>query len=175
MAEQRSETPLLVAFLDLTRYMAQSRRTPDSEQADTLDAYYECMAKAAKDAGGRMVKFFGDGGLMVFEEKRVDGGVAALLELKDAVDGLMQERGWDCRLTIKAHFGSVVAGPFGIPGAKHYDVIGKAVNTAAALDGNGVTLSVEAFRKLSPELRKRFKKHTASVTYIRTEDPRRVH
>lgn len=34
-----------------------------------------------------------------------------------------------------------------------------------------MTLSAEAFRKLSPETRKRFKKHSEPVAYIRTEDP----
>jgi hypothetical protein len=34
-------------------------------------------------------------------------------------------------------------------------------------------VSVAAFRKLSPPLRRRFKKHTPPVTYIRAEDPRR--
>jgi hypothetical protein len=47
------------------------------------------------------------------------------------------------------------------------------VNTTALLDSSGVTLSVAAFRKLSPPLRRRFKKHTPPVTYIRAEDPRR--
>jgi class 3 adenylate cyclase len=175
MPDQRTETPLLVAFLDLTRFMLQSQRVSDTELAETLDAYYERMASAADAAGGRMVKFFGDGGLMVFEEQAVDRGVAALLELKEEIDGLMRERGWDCKLTIKAHYGTAVAGRFGAAGAKRYDVLGKAVNTAATLNATGVTLSVEAFRKLGPELRRRFKKHTASVTYIRNEDPRRFH
>jgi hypothetical protein len=39
-------------------------------------------------------------------------------------------------------------------------------------DATGVTLSVAAFRKLGPALRRRFKKHTAPVTYIRLEDRR---
>jgi class 3 adenylate cyclase len=85
----------------------------------------------------------------------------------------MAGRGWDCRLTAKAHYGVVVAGPFGPPEAARFDVIGKAVNTAAMLDGAGVTLSVAAFRRLSPHLRRRFKKHTPPVTYIRSEDPHR--
>jgi hypothetical protein len=41
------------------------------------------------------------------------------------------------------------------------------------LDSTGVALSVEAFRKLSPDMRRRFKKHTPPITYIRTEDPHR--
>ncbi|MFI4995728.1 MAG: adenylate/guanylate cyclase domain-containing protein [Hyphomicrobiales bacterium] len=173
MTNLHSETPLLVAFVDLTRFMAQSKRVSDADVAATLDAYYERVAAAAEEAGGRMVKFFGDGALMVFDEDEVDRGVQALMDLKDAVDSFMDDRGWDCRLTVKAHFGTAIAGPFGAPGAKRYDVIGKTVNTAATLDATGVTLSVAAFRKLDPELRRRFKKHTASVTYIRNEDPRR--
>jgi class 3 adenylate cyclase len=172
MAETHGETPLLVAFVDLTRFMAQSRRVSDADQAATLDAYHERVAALAEAAGGRMVKTLGDGALVVFPEDAVDQGVAALLDIKDAVDALMDGHGWDCRLTVKAHFGAVIAGRFGAASDKRYDVFGKTVNTAATLNGNGVTLSVEAFRQLSPELRKRFKKHTPPVTYIRVEDKR---
>ena len=132
------------------------------------------MASLVERAGGRVVKFIGDAALLVFPEDAVDRGVEGLLQLKDTVDDLMQERGWDCRLAVKAHFGTTVAGPFGAAGAKRFDVIGKAVNTAATLDSTGVTLSVAAFRKLGPELRRRFHKHTPPITYIRMEDPRRV-
>jgi hypothetical protein len=53
------------------------------------------------------------------------------------------------------------------------EVLGKEVNATAMLDSMGVALSVEAFRRLDPEARKRFKKHTPPVTYIRTGDPHR--
>ena len=173
MVEDRAEVPLLIAFADLTRFMAQSQRVNDTDLADTLDAFYECVAARVEKAGGRVVKFIGDAALVVFAEDAVDRGVEALLEVKDAVDDLMERRRWDCRLAVKAHFGTTVAGPFGAAGAKRFDVIGKAVNTAATLEGSGVTLSVAAFRKLSPELRRRFRKHTPPITYIRLEDPRR--
>jgi len=173
MPDTRSEVPLLVAFLDLTRFFAQSQRVDDADIADGLDAYYEHVAAAVEAAGGRLVKFFGDGALVVFDEDAVDRGVGALLDLKESVDRLMDSRGWECRLAIKAHFGGAVAGPFGPAGVKRFDVIGKAVNVAATLDSTGVALSVTAFRQLGPELRRRFKKHTPPVTYIRTEDPRR--
>jgi adenylate cyclase len=174
MAEPRSEVPLLIAFADLTRFMAQSQRVSDAELADTIDAYYEQVGVVIDKAGGRVVKFIGDAALIVFPEDAVDRGVEALLDLKDAVDDLMKDRGWDCRLTIKAHFGTTPAGPFGAAGAKRFDVIGKAVNTTATLEATGVTLSVSAFRKLGPELRRRFHKHTPPITYIRIEDPRRA-
>jgi adenylate cyclase len=173
MPDTRIETPLLVVFVDLTRFGVQSHRVDDVTLADTLDGYYEQVGAAVRAAGGRVVKFMGDGILIVFEEDKVDRGVAMLLDLKEAVDDWMARRSWECRLVAKAHFGPVVAGPFGEADGKRYDVAGKTVNTTALLDATGVTLSVAAFRRLGPALRRRFKKHTASVTYIRAEDPRR--
>jgi len=172
MPEIRSEIPLLVAFVDLARFGAQSQRVDDVELADTLDAFYEEVGAAVQEAGGRVVKYLGDAALIVFEEDHVDRGVETLLALKESVDRSMARRGWECRLLVKAHFGTVVAGPFGRAGDKRHDVIGRAVNIAAALDATGVALSVAAFRKLSPALRQRFKKHTPPVTYIRVEDRR---
>jgi class 3 adenylate cyclase len=174
MTPARTETSLLVAFIDLTRFKAQVQSSGDTDVADTLDAYYELVAQAVSAAGGTLVKFIGDAALIVFAEDRVDAGVAMLLELKDGVDEWMAARHWECRLNVKAHYGPVVAGPMGARGDKRFDVIGRTVNTAAILQSQGVTLSAEAFRQLSPELRRRFKKHTPPITYIRGEDPRPV-
>ena len=172
MSEIRSETPQLIVFVDLTRFAAQSQRVDDVEIADTLDAFYEQVDASVQGAGGRVVKCMGDAVLIAFDEAHVDRGVESLLSLKEAVDHSMAQRGWACRLVVKAHFGTVVAGPFGRAGDKRYDVIGKTVNVAATLEATGVALSVAAFRKLEPALRRRFKKHTPPVTYIRLEDRR---
>ncbi len=172
-ADRRVELPMLVAFIDLTGYAMQSTRVPDDELAAVVDGYYELVATAIAGAGGRVVKFIGDGVLVVFGIDDADRGVATLLAVKDDVDRYMAERGWPCRLLVKAHVGPVIAGPYGARGDKRFDVIGKTVNTAAMLDSVGVALSAEAFRKLTPELRQRFKKHTWPATYIRTEDPHR--
>ena len=173
MNETRSETSLLIVFTNLSRFAAQSLRLNDIETADMVDTYYERLATAVEAAGGKVVKFIGDGALIVFPEDSVDRGVEMLLQAKTAIDGLMSDRGWECRFGARVHFGTVVAGPFGATSSKKYDVIGKAVNATALLDyPSGITLSVEAFRQLSPGVRTRFKKHTPPVTYIRTEDPR---
>lgn len=172
MPSGRAVAPLLVVFIDLTRFTAQAMRGDDEALADTIDAYYERVGEAVRQAGGTLVKFIGDAALAVFQEPDVDRAVTMLLDLKNDVDGLMAARHWECRLSAKAHFGNVVEGQFGERGAKRYDVIGAVVNTAAILESRGVSLSAEAFRKLGPELRRRFKKHTPPVTYIRAEDPR---
>jgi adenylate cyclase len=169
----RTELPLLIAFADLTRYSFMSTRVGDEALAQTMDAYYERVAARIEAGGGRVVKFIGDAALAVFPPEAADRAVAALLELKEEVDRSFEALGWECRLIVKVHFGPVIAGPYGASGAKRFDVLGKAVNAAAMLDSTGIALSAEAFRKLGPETRKRFKKHTPTITYIRTEDPHR--
>jgi adenylate cyclase len=168
----RAATQLLIVFIDLTRFSAQSQRVDDTELADTIDAYYEKVARAIEGAGGRVVKFIGDATLAVFPESGASAGVESLLALKQSIDEMMIERGWECRLSAKIHFGTTMAGPFGPEGRKSFDIIGRAVNTAAVLETTGITLSVEAFRQLSSEVRQKFKKHSAPVTYIRHEDQR---
>ena len=172
MNEARTESPLLIVFTDLSRFYLQSKRFTDTQMADTLDAYYELVGEAVRTAGGRTVKFIGDGSLAVYPESAVDAAVKMLLGLKQSVDVLLVNGGWECRFRAKVHFGTAIAGSFGETDGKRYDVIGKAVNTRAVLDSTGVALSVAAFRKLGPELRKRFKRHTPPVTYIGSEDPR---
>ncbi len=168
-----SEVSLLVAFTDFTRYAAEAARLEDAEVARVIDAYYELAGRTVAGAGGRVVKFIGDATLAVFPAEAIDRGVLALLELKTAADRLMADHGWESRLTVKAHFGPVVAGEFGGAADKRFDILGKTVNVTARLEASGVALSVEAFRQLGPDMRQRFKKHTPPVTYIRVEDPHR--
>jgi class 3 adenylate cyclase len=171
--EKRIAVPLLVAFADLTRFAAEAARRADEDVAHALDGFYERVDERVSGAGGVVVKTMGDAALVVFPEERADRGVAALLDLKDEVDTYFDALGWASRLVVKVHFGPVVAGPFGPSSKARFDVLGKVVNQAALLEGSGVSLSVAAFRKLGPELRQRFKKHTPEVTYIRLEDRHR--
>jgi class 3 adenylate cyclase len=165
----RSERSLLVIFADLTRYSAQALCVSDLELAEKMSAHYEQVTTKIEGAGGRVVKFIGDATLAVFPEELADRGVTTMMDLKNEVDAEFTRMGWPCRLVVKMHFGSVVAGDYG----GRFDVLGKNVNAAAMLDSLGVALSADAFRKLGPETRKRFKKHTPPITYIRVEDPHR--
>jgi class 3 adenylate cyclase len=174
MADTRAEVPLLIAFADLLRFGVRSQRTDDIELAETIDATTSTSRRPSRTPGGTVVKFLGDAALITFPEDAVDRGIEPLLALKESVDELMARRGWACRLAIKVHFGTAVAGPYGAAGNKRYGLIGRAVNIAATLEGSGVTLSVDAFRKLGPSVRVRFRKHTPPITYIRIEDPRRA-
>lgn len=70
----RPEVPLLVAFVDLTRFAVQSPRVRGSERANTLDAYYERVAVTVEAAEGRVVKNIGDDALVVIFTRRGDAG-----------------------------------------------------------------------------------------------------
>ena len=170
MSDLRKEVSLLIAFVDLTKFAFQSQHVDDAELASTIDEYYGLVGGIVRRAGGRVVKFIGDAALIVFAEHLVDEGVAAILSVKSSVDDLMMRQGWECRLTAKVHFGSVIAGSFGREEDERYDVIGRAVNAAAMLDSTGVTLSAAAFEKLGPEQRQHFKECSRPVTYIRVDD-----
>lgn len=169
---QRASTELLIVFIDLTRFAALSQRVEEAALADAIDQYYEQVAAATDTAGGTVVKFIGDAALIVFPADRVDAGVEMLVMLKANVDRLMAARGWECRVHVKAHYGAVIAGSFGAAGNKRFDVLGRAVNTAAVLESTGVTLSAEAFRALSPHMRARFRKHTPPISYLHLDDVR---
>jgi len=168
--EARVATPLVVAFVDLSSFAADARRVCDEARlADIVDAYYERLATAVQGAGGRVVKYMGDGALLAFPTERADDAVLALLAAKRDTDAWLAGERWDSRLVVKVHTGSVIAGPFGARDDKRFDVIGDAVNVAARLQTRSFAMSAETFRLLSPEARKAFKKHTPPITYIPLE------
>jgi adenylate cyclase len=172
MDAPRVETPLLIAFADLTRYTVNAARTPDAALADLIDGWYERVVVRLEAAGGRVVKFIGDATLAVFPLERADAAVEALMAMRRDAESYFNTRGWDSKLVVKVHAGTVVAGPFGAQHDKRYDVLGTEVNVTARLVSTGFAMSPEAFRTLSPPARKAFKKHTPPVTYIPAGDAR---
>lgn len=162
---QLTPIPLLIAFTDLTRFAVTAQRVDDTDVARVIDGHYRQVSEAVEGAGGRVVKFIGDAALAVFPDGFIDAGVRALIDLKASVDRAMTDRGWECRLEAKAHFAMAVAGEFGPERDKRFDVIGKAVNTTAMLRAEGITLSADAIRNLSPELRSQFEARTPGGVY----------
>src|SRR5262249_29839792 len=123
----RAERELIVVFADLTRFAFEAARMEDAALAEVVDELYERLHRAVTDAGGQVVKFIGDAMLAVFPPERVDAAVEALLEARRAVDGWLEGRKMECRLHVKVHAGTVIAGEFGGRGEKRFDVIGKEV------------------------------------------------
>lgn len=164
--------PLLISFVDVNRYARIARERDDRETAELLNDFYCRTYSAVADAGGWVVKFIGDAALIVFEEVRADAGVTCRLSLKEDTDTWLESRGFAAELAVKVHFGDVVAGPFGPSDRPHFDVIGHAANISATLEPRGFSISPQAFRKLQPQSRRRFKKHSPPAVYVAVEEPR---
>jgi adenylate cyclase len=168
----REVRDLVIVFLDLSTFTLDARGTDDARLAELVSSYYERVGRHASAAGGAVVKFIGDGALLVFPPDRADDALAALFAVKRDVDAWLIGEGWCSRLVVKVHCGTVIAGPFGGhgDGQDRFDIIGSEVNVAARLPTRHFAISPQAFRLLSPAGRQRFKKHTPPVTYIPVED-----
>ncbi len=163
---QTIEQEMLIAFFDLTGFARFSKKLSAKEVFNLMSNFYELVGDIVESAGGIVVKFIGDAGLLAFPATRIDEGVIALYDLKEKGDTWLSEKGFNSKNIIKAHFGSVVCGPIGTKSEKRFDVFGQTVNTASVLKSNGLALSQQVFRKLKPNTRKLFKKHTPPITYI---------
>ena len=160
------EENLLVVFTDLSNFFTVFSNKPESEMFCYLSLFYEITGDCVEEGGGRVVKFEGDSALIVFPEEHLDKGIGALFKMKSAVDKLNQELDYKSQLKVQGHFGSVLTGNLGTRKAKHYDIAGNTVMIAARIKSAGFAISPETFRKLKPETRKLFKKHTPPITYI---------
>ena len=161
-----NEQDLLVVLLDLTLFGQFTRDNPDRHVFEFLSSYFEFVGDIIIAAGGTVVEFVGDSGLFAFPEDKVDDGIMALLELKRSGDRWLKEHNSPCRNMIKAHLGSVVCGLRGAREDKRFALVGDTVITAVTLDTRSFAISAQAFRKLKPETRKFFKKHTPPILYI---------
>ncbi len=154
-----------VAFFDLSRMAEWTSPEGDARVASFLQTFYGLAAKHLQPAGGRIVKFMGDAGLVVCPKESVEQIVFALSDLsRDARESALRF-GLDVYLNVSVHVGPALAGSFGAPGEERFDVIGKTVNIAARLGRRGLILSQQAFRCLSPEGRERFQKIARPTTY----------
>jgi len=154
-----------VAFFDLSRIPEWASSEQDADIAAFLQIFYAMAARHIEPAGGRLVKFLGDAGLCVFERERAEDVILALGEFCLEARAAAAEHGLDAWLNVNVHFGPVLAGNFGAPGAERYDVIGKTVNIAARLGRRGMTLSAQAYRCLGEESRQRFRKIMQPIKY----------
>ncbi len=160
--EQRT---LGVAFFDLSRMAEWTSPAEDERVAVFLQEFYALAAARVEVAGGKIVKFMGDAGLVMFPEEAAEQVVFALADLAQSARAAGLERGFDVYLNVNVHVGPALVGSFGPPGQERLDVIGKTVNIAARLGRRGITLSQQAYRCLSPEGRERFQKITHPTTY----------
>lgn len=157
---------MLVSFADLTNFARFSEKNDLSQLAEFVSEFYDLIGEIIEPDGGEVIKFLGDAALIVFPEDRVNQGIESLMTCKQKTDKWLRDKGVNSQLVIKTHFGEMIYGKFGTKTKLINDVIGKNVNIAALIKASGFAMTPQVFRKLNPDVRKLFKKHTPPVTYI---------
>ena len=167
-----TELELVVGFYDLVGYTRFSERTDPLTILNLMTGYHSLVGKIVQDGGGAYIKAIGDAGLFVFQGEQADQAVESSDALLDQGDAWLAEHGYPHSARLGLHAGPMAVGLIGAPGEERLDIIGKTVNIGARLVTHRMTVTPAVFRKLSPENRKRFKKHTPPVSYIGIDDPR---
>lgn len=115
---EKSKTNSTVLFFDLKGWYSESQGKDASELACELDSFYKETISMAETHGGRVVKFMGDAGLVLFESP--DNAVSFARDL-------CKNRG----VHVGIETGEVVSGIFGTDELQWFDAIGEPVNQAA--------------------------------------------
>ncbi len=166
-----TECELLIGFYDLVGYTRYAENEAPEHLLLLMSGYFSLTGQLLSNAGGRLIKTMGDSGLAAFPKELADDGVKALRAVQHQGDAWLLKRGYRSRAVVKIHTGTVAVGFVGAPGEEIMDVYGSVVNTAATLPSKGFAMTPAAFRSLSVETRKLFKKHTPPVRYIALDDP----
>ena len=161
-----TETELLVVVFDLTNFTKFSRTASSSEVFLKMKTFNETTSEFIQKSGGLIIKFLGDAGLCVFPISISSEAICAMTEMKTRVDKWLEQNLRGSSLAVNCHVGTVTVGPTpGFNGKQQVDVMGEAVNICFTMSKRGFVISPQAFRSLSPEARKQFKKFTPPITY----------
>jgi len=143
-----SERTLLVVFTDVTGFAKEFQNRTNREMFDLMSQFYELIGNEVVASGGKVVKFIGDGALLVYPEENAKRGVEALQQLRATANNWLKTHGLTGELRVRAHLGPVICGLLGTASEKRFDVLGDTVNITALLHSNGFTLSPELQRHI---------------------------
>ena len=87
--------------------------------------------RSVEEAGGKVVKFMGDAGLLIYPIATAERAVVGLRRLQAVGDAWLADHDSPCRHIIKAHVGPVYCGQVGTRTEKHFDVFGETVKCRA--------------------------------------------
>jgi adenylate cyclase len=154
--ERRQEISVL--FGDLVGFTAFSERAAPGEVAEVLNAYWGIAAPLiARDFGGELEKFIGDGVVARFNSRGDQPDHAlraarAALALQERLTVVADEHpGWP-RMRVGVNSGEVVLTEVGGEGHVAYPLVGDTVNTGSRLErlapAGGVLIGAETYDQL---------------------------
>lgn len=158
------ERQLVVAVIDLAHFVQSVRGLGAAQIAGLVDRYYHEVDGPVAAAGGRIVKYFGDGILAVFPPERAPDAVAAAQQLESVVERMAEDMDLPLELGVNLHLTTVAEGTLGP--SDSYDIMGAGVNHAFRMGaGAGIRISEPVYRKLASDARGGWDKHQPPATY----------
>jgi class 3 adenylate cyclase len=158
------ERQLVLVVVDLANFTHSVRGLDAPAIAGVVDGFYHQAHHAAADHGGRVVKYLGDGCLVVFPADRAVDAVDFVESLRDQVAGMVTPSGNRLGLGVNMHSATVAEGEFGPD--RHYDVVGAGVvHTFRMGGGEGIRMSEPVYRKLPSDRRSGWTKRQVPATY----------
>ena len=162
---------LLISFFDVSGFAMWAKGRTDEELFKYVGKLAGLTSKRVLEAGGHVVKYIGDAALIIFPAEKAEKGIFCLLDLQQEMESVLENENMPGKAAFSCHVGTAAVGlldPVNQP-----DIIGEAVNTASILArkrGRGAfVLSPQAFRRLSPQGRKRFRKFSEPYVYLAKE------
>lgn len=162
---QRSAT---LVTIDVTRCRHLLSQIDDgAERVLFLDDFYTLVTRHIEAGGGEVLKHMGDSVFALFDEDDCLEAITALSEMRAAFPAICRKRGLtptDLRASV--HIGEVIVGGFGPNGYR--DTLGTAAGVVFAMEGPGITVSEQVYRKLPSGARSPWKKRGGKVSYHMT-------
>jgi class 3 adenylate cyclase len=162
------EGPLVMVLVDLARFTQVISELNLRETASVLDGFYRAAEEVVASAGGRVVKFVGDGCLAAFAPDEALSALEAIDTLRERVRDLGGRRGLAIDVGANVHLATVAEVCLG-SGAVAELVGPGVVHTYRMGGGPGVRMSEPVYRKLPSERRSAWRKRNPPATYTREE------
>lgn len=137
----------IIAFVDLKGYhrLIASQFT-EVELFNFLSDYYALVASIVGEQEGEVIKYLGDGALLLFPASDLTLAVDALKSIKERADLFLKSKGFETTMCVKAGIGSVAYGELG----GGIDIVGRAVNDVALLTAGDFVLSDSLIKRMNP-------------------------
>jgi class 3 adenylate cyclase len=160
------ETRRVMLVADLAGFARAVTPLTTMQLAALVDRFYCIAAEMVEGAGGRIVKFIGDGCLAIFDESDAARAVDCARNLVAPIRAFGREYGLDLDIGANVHSSLVVEGEFGVGASRRFDIIGAGViHTFRMGAGPGIRISEPVYRKQPNELRSVWTKRQAPATY----------
>jgi len=135
------EVNLLVASCDIKGFAKECEKFTNHRIFEIMSQFQTICYNIIDNSGGQIIKFMGDGILIIFPGHIANSAVQVLKELQVRIDRFIKAFCPDCLFIVKAHYGLTVCGKIGKDNHKQLDIIGKVVHHTFKMESDGFAIS----------------------------------